>query len=188
MFQYRFSVTGAQGVGKTTLARSLYEKCCTQLPLDCTLLSGIGTRIRERGYPIGSQATVETIYAFAAEHLKRERQCPATIIVQDRCLLDMLGYARALGKLSRVSLEMVEQVVLSSCIKMDAIFYLPICEELRDAKEARENPQFRVAVAQQIEIAARDLGLVLHEITGTHEERLEKAFTFVRHRVEQLPL
>ena len=149
------------------------------------LLSGIGARIQERGYLLGSQATAETIYAFVAEHLKRERKCQATIVIQDRCLLDLLGYARALGNLTRVSLEMLEQVVLSSCSKMDAVFYVPICEELREAKEARENPQFRVAVAQEIETAARDLGLVLHEIIGTPEERLEKAFKFIRHTVEQ---
>ena len=82
----RVAITGAQGVGKTTLARDLFAVCRARSGASCEFLQGIGQRVKEAGYPLGSAATSGTVYAFAAEHLRRERTCRAELVIQDRCL------------------------------------------------------------------------------------------------------
>src|ERR1019366_1837045 len=120
-----FAITGAQGVGKTTLARAIFETCRARTSVTCELLKGIGQRAKDSGHPLGSDATTATIYAFAAEHLRRERKCTAELIIQDRCLLDLLAYVRVLDVLDQAALEMLQEVALTSLASIDVIFYVP---------------------------------------------------------------
>jgi len=181
--RHRFAITGAQGSGKTTLAIALYEASLREFPERCALLSGIGHEVAGKGYPLGLEATAETIFAFGAAHLRRERECISALVIQDRCLVDLLAYARVRNCLGSAAVELLEQLVIYACSTFDAIFYLPISEATRAIVRSSENADFRAAVDGRIEQLSRELGLVLLEIVGTAEERLAAAFAIVRERM-----
>lgn len=201
MTRHSFAVTGAQGTGKTTVAKMLHQRSVDEFG-DVILLDGIGQRVGARGYPLGAGATPDTLCAFAAEHLKRERLSTAKITIQDRCLLDLLAYAenlkhRALVFMapgdrrpsaelpSPVLIEMLREVALATLPRLAAIFYVPISNDLRESKSQVEDSQFREEIDQKIRSIASDIGIHLEYLRGSREERLETAFTIVRRILDQ---
>jgi AAA domain len=129
---------------------------------------------------LGSAATADTVYAFAAEHLRRERTCPAELVIQDRCLLDLLAYARVLGLLEEPAHRMLREVTLTSLGAIDLVFFVPMCDALRDAGTAVESPEFRARIDASIPVIAQELGVEIVAIEGEPAERAAKAFNLVR--------
>jgi predicted ATPase len=179
MPKFRVAVTGAQGVGKTTLARDLFAICRARTGVSCEFLQGIGHRVKEAGYPLGPAATSGTIYAFAAEHLKRERTCQAELVIQDRCLIDLLAYVRVLGLLEEPASWMLKEATLTSLETIDLILFVPICDVLRNAGTAVETPEFRARIDAAIPTIARELGVQIVTVEGEPAERAAKAFSLV---------
>jgi predicted ATPase len=177
--KHRFAVTGAQGVGKTTLARDLFALCQVRSSVNCEILQGIGQRVKDAGYPLGSAATADTVYAFAAEHLRRERTCPADLVIQDRCLLDLLAYVRVLGLFGNPAYSMLQEVALNSLGVIDLVFFVPMCDALRDAGTVLEPPEFRARIDTAISAIAQELGVDIVTIEGEPAERAAMAFDFV---------
>lgn len=175
----RVAVTGAQGVGKTTLARDLFTICSAHTEVSCEILQGIGQRVKAAGYPLGTSATSETVCAFAAEHLRRERDVLADLVVQDRCLLDLLAYVRILGLLNGPALRMLQEVTLTSLKAIDLILFVPMCEAIRNAGTVVEPPEFRAQIDTAIPMIAQELGVHMVAVEGTPPERVAKAFSFV---------
>lgn len=179
MPKHRFAVTGAQGVGKTTLARDLFALCRARAGVSCEFLQGIGQQVKDAGYPMGSAATADTVYAFAAEHLRRERTCPAELVIQDRCLLDLLAYVRVLGLLREPAYRMLQEVARTSLGAIDLVFFVPMCDALRDGGTALEPPDFRWRIDAAISAVAQELGVEIVAIEGEPAERATKAFHLV---------
>jgi len=175
----RVAVTGAQGVGKTTLARDLFAICRAHSGVSCDILQGIGQRVKEAGYSLGSAATASTVYAFAAEHLRRERTCRAELLIQDRCLIDLLAYVRVLGLLEEPALRLLQEATLTSLIAIDLILFVPLCDALRDTGTTVETPEFRARIDAAIPAVARELGVQVVAIEGEQAERAQKAFRLV---------
>jgi predicted ATPase len=175
----RVAVTGAQGVGKTTLARDLFAICRARTGVSCEILEGIGHRVKEAGYPLGSAATSGTVYAFAAEHLRRERTCLAELVIQDRCLIDLLAYVRVLGLLEEPALRMLQEATLTSLEGIDLILFVPMCDALRDTGTAVETPEFRARIDAAIPAVAQELGVQIVAVEGEPAERAAKAFSLV---------
>jgi hypothetical protein len=180
--RYRFAITGAQASGKTTLAKALAERCCCELDPNCVLLSGIGAEVGRRGYSLGSGATTDTFLMFATAHVRRERECVAMLTIQDRCLVDLLAYARVRNCLSPAGLELLLELAVSSCSALDCLFYTPISDATRHLVRPSENTDFRLAIAREIEYVSDELSIPLLELSGTPEERLDAALVVV-HRI-----
>ena len=179
MSKYRFAVTGAQGVGKTTLAHSLVLLCRERSSVSCEVLHGIGQHVKEAGYPLGLAATADTIYAFAAEHMRRERNAAATLVIQDRCLLDLLAYDRVLGLLGEGAHRMLEEVALTSFATIDSVLFIPMCDSLRNSGTGLEPHDFRARVDAAIPAIAQELGINIVAIEGKPDERVAKALGLV---------
>ena len=124
------------------------------------------------GLPLGEAASLETILAFAREHLLRERTAPQTgILILDRCLLDLSAYAAVLG-FSQTVLGLLDELMLVSLRQMSAVFYVPIAGENMETRTIHEDTPFRHRVAVEIlQIAAR-LALPLHEVPAAYPARL----------------
>lgn len=179
MPRFRVAITGAQGVGKTTLARDLFAICHDRTRISCELLQGIGQRVKGAGYPLGQAATSDTIYAFAAEHLRRERTCQSELVIQDRCMIDLLAYVQVLGLLEEPALRMLKEATLFSLAAIDLILYVPMFEALRSAGTGVETPEFRAKIDAVIPEVARELGAQITTVEGELAERAANAFNKV---------
>ena len=176
---HRFAVTGAQGTGKTTLTRELHQLCARAIVGECQLLQGIGQRIKSMGHPSGSNTTSETLCAFAAEHVKREREATGRVIIQDRCLLDLLSYARVLGHRYDALGMLLCEITITSILVIEKVFYLPITPGIQTTNVEVEDAEFRLKIDEEIRASAETLGLTLYPVEGSMEERLSKAFQLI---------
>ena len=174
----RYAITGAQGTGKTTLARELCQSC-NQFVGDCELLEGIGARVTAMGFPLGSRATPDTLCAFAAEHIRREREASGQVVILDRCLLDLLAYGRVLGYESDAIGILLKELAQSSLPVLRAIFYLPIVSGIESGGQ-HEDPVFRKQIDNEVQLCAKELGIGIHRLSGTLEERVRHSLEIVQ--------
>src|SRR4051812_9926619 len=89
---HRISLTGAQGTGKSTLARAIAERLRIA-GRPATLYEGLGDEVARSGLATGALADAESVRTFARLHAAREGQASDDVQVFDRCLLDGLAYA-----------------------------------------------------------------------------------------------
>ncbi len=175
--RHRLVVTGAQGSGKSTLARRLRD-AYSGAGMDCVLLECIGQRIAGLGLPLGLHATAETFCAFAAEHLRRERVCDTTgTVVQDRCLLDLLAYCRALraGKHLQAFVAEAARVSLSGAV----ILLTGLEEGLPPSTSTVETTEFRLMIESEIKSAAAELSVELTLLKGNLDARIRQALALL---------
>lgn len=180
-----FAVTGAQGTGKSTLARDLTKACQEQFGQTVILLEGIGSAVQCQGLPLGGQASMDTLFAFVTHHFRRERSCAryARIILQDRCMLDLYAYARLVRSADRFLLEMLAELTLTSLARLDATFYTSMIPDLSKSCSPNETTEFRTAIDHEILAAASDLEIQLIRLEGGREKRTAAAVEEVRRRV-----
>jgi hypothetical protein len=150
-------------------------------------LSGIGEAVASRGLPLGMRATLDSLHAFALEHLKRERlqYRESTAIIQDRCLLDLLAYARILHATEHLYLELLAELTVASMRHVAACFLTMIPAGHKDASTPNETSTFRLRVQAEIGAAAKELGLPLIEIDGSPDERLWVAVRRVKQALQE---
>jgi hypothetical protein len=143
------------------------------------LLQGIGQRVKDAGYPLGLAADQGSIFAFAAEHLRRERTCIAELTIQDRCLLDLLAYVRVLDLLDQAALNLLREIALTSFSNIDLVFYVPICDAIRNTHTIVETAEFRARIDAAIPIVAGELGIRIASVEGEPAERAEQAYSLL---------
>lgn len=180
-----FAVTGAQGTGKSTLARDLTVACQEQLGQETILLEGIGSAVQREGLPLGGQANVDTLFAFVTHHFRRERLCgnQAEVVVLDRCMLDLYAYARLVRSVDHFLLEMLAELTRVSLSRLDATFFTPMIPELKIARSPNESAEFRSAIDYEILSAASELQVPLIRVEGNRETRTAAALAEVCRRV-----
>jgi len=168
----RLAITGAQGTGKSTMAQRAGE-AARGLGIRAVVLEGIGAAVAAQGLPLGRQATAETFCAFAAAHLRRERLAEGELIVQDRCLLDLYAYCRVLGT-APYATEFVAEATRLSLSENVTVSYLPLVNTLPPSQSTVEDSRFRQAIAAEILVSAHALGIEVHVVDGTVDERVRR--------------
>ena len=157
------------------------------MPFSCELLEGIGDVIGRQGYPLGRAATTDTIMAFAAEHVKRERKASADLILQDRCLLDLLAYARSLDGVGEPCVRLVEELCLCLLSKASAVFYVPIPDARRTCSSPNEDAELRVRIDREVREGASALGLEVISVPGEGEARTAHVMAIIVAIVAESP-
>src|SRR6185503_409306 len=93
---YQIGLTGAQGTGKSTLARAVVARLEAEGIGDIESCFGLGEGIVGAGLVTGARAGPETVRLFARTHIAREASEGGVVRVFDRALLDTLAYAEVL--------------------------------------------------------------------------------------------
>lgn len=176
----RVGVTGAQGVGKSTLARQLFERCEAIYPGTCDHLPSLGAEVAQRGFPLGSSVTAESLAAFAAAHVRRERGSYKPITILDRNLLDLTAYARVSMAASEALLELLYELCCSYSTRYQLIVFVPMIPELAENPARHESAEFRQKIDREIPALAKVLGVELRTVRGGEGERCEQAFEWVK--------
>ena len=171
MVSRRVAFTGAQGVGKTTLVAAVRKKLKTRSAV--AVLEGLGASVAEIGVPVGEVATTETLMAFAELHLRRERLAQsAEFVLQDRCFLDLLAYARAM-RCDTALYSLLSECAAWSLQRIVHVYYVPIEAFSARSLVSRESDQFRIQVADAIQQEATRLGVDLQLVSGSVEARAD---------------
>lgn len=156
MTTYRISLTGAQGTGKSTLARAIAARLRAQGIADIVANDSAGPAVVAQGHATGSRAGVETLRLFARLHQVREAEAAGAVAVFDRCLLDTLAYALVLGGLGAAELAALQQAALMSSRRADQLLWCRIAGDYPVQGPHDETPAFRREIDAAIGRLVRD--------------------------------
>ena len=157
---HRISLTGAQGTGKSTLARAIADRLQAD-GRDVALHAGLGDQVARHGHATGALASAESVRAFVRMHVHREASSESAFQVFDRCLLDALAYAHVLACLRDDELEDLRQATIASCARLTQLLWLRVTTDYAVLSQADENPEFRRRIDGAIGRLACDNGIAI---------------------------
>jgi thymidylate kinase len=158
----RISLTGAQGTGKSTLARAIADRLIAE-GRAVALYEGLGHDVARSGLATGALAGAESVRAFARLHRTREAAAAGALQIFDRCLLDALAYAQVLRCLPAVEFDDLRRDTIASCARLTMLLWLRVTVEYPVQGPLDETSEFRTAVDEAIGGVARQNGITLIE-------------------------
>ena len=157
---HRISLTGAQGTGKSILARAIAGRLSGE-GREVALHEGLGDDVARAGLATGALAGAESVRAFVKLHRARESSAGGGVQIFDRCLLDALAYAHVLGCLPTVELDDLRRATIASCARLTRLLWLRVTIEYPVRGPADETSEFRHAIDAAIGNLAHDNGIAL---------------------------
>lgn len=126
-------ISGASGVGKSTLARALHGELSAR-PLSnirlpdqsVTLCESPGRRLVSAGVSADDDTTFEDYALYFRAHLDRLNASNSGVFIFDRTLLDTLAFAEINKNLTGPWLEFAREVARSYSLALDLAVYIPI--------------------------------------------------------------
>lgn len=163
MDTYRILLTGAQGTGKSTLARAIAARLRAEGTTDVAGLDSAGAAISAQGHATGHRAPADTVRLFARLHQAREAESGFAVGVFDRCLLDTLAYALVLGCLGAEELDRLQAAAIASSRRADQLLWCRIASDYPAQGPQDETPAFRREIEAAIGQVVRAHRLPVHE-------------------------
>lgn len=164
----KIAITGAQGVGKTTLARQI-NKNYPHLKI----LPEAARLAKETGYSIDHTATKETELWLIAKQI--ELESAESKWIADRCSIDLLAYIHHLFSEELALIEFATKTLVPRFSNYDLVLYLPSGEfEIEDDGVRTTDKKFQQAVDQRIRDVLEKHKIPFIKIVGSPEERLLK--------------
>lgn len=161
-------ITGAQGVGKTTLARQINK----DYP-DFKILPEAARLAKEAGYDLDETATTETELWLIAKQIELENT--ESKWVADRCGIDLLAYIHHLFSEESALIEFATKTLAPRFSNYDLVLYLPSGQfAIEDDGLRSTDVKFQQAVDERIRDILKKHEIPFIEIVGSPEERLAK--------------
>ncbi len=150
----RIALTGAHGVGKTTLGLALCNALGDKQAVEFN--NNIARKLISEGYPLNMEATADSYIHYIIEQLSAEQLCPScSVFISDRTLLDPLAYALTNQFFSSTTvpgaiIELLQRVWLLEKEQYD--FYVMVPIEFPMAPDGIRpcNEPYRQAIEDQI--------------------------------------
>jgi nicotinamide riboside kinase len=186
----KIALTGAHGVGKTTLARELTHSLTSihgltavmtpEVPRVICDLAGDATFFR-RG---SNNPLKQLILLYGQLEFEIEAGCnDVAIVVCDRSIIDHWAYAMNLFTAEYRSADVFsicETMVARHCSKYDRLYRIPIEFPPVDDGTREDDAEFQAAIDSAIVEFLNEHGLVYSTISGTVEERVHAIVADVR--------
>ncbi len=173
MHNMKIAITGAQGVGKTTLAQQINQ----EYP-DFSILPEAARLAVEAGYKLDHTATTETELWLIAKQLELESL--ESKWVADRCGIDLLAYIHHLFSKEKDLIEFATQALVPRFRKYDLVLYLPGGQfAIEDDGVRTTDVKFQQDIDKQVRDILGKHEIPFVEITGTPKERLEKVKSLI---------
>jgi len=161
-------ITGAQGVGKTTLAGQINK----HFP-DLKILPEAARLAQEVGYKLDHTATMETELWLIAKQL--ELEASGEEWVADRCGIDLLAYINHLFSHELSLVEFASEALVSKFSEYDLVLYLPSGEFAIAPDGVRTTDvNFQHAIDKQVRDILEKHKIPFVKIVGSPLERLER--------------
>ena len=165
----KIAITGAMGVGKTTLATQL-----TGISSGIRLMREVARVMAEQGVDLDKKTTIETELQILKYQEDGEAFTPRPFVT-DRCLIDLLAYTIVLFPNHTNVHDKIREALNEA--DYDIIFYIPPEFPIEDDGIRSTDAKFRDEIDRTIKKILRKKPY--HEITGSPKLRLEKALYMI---------
>lgn len=164
----RIAITGAQGVGKTTLARQINK----DFP-DFKILPEAARLAKEAGYALDETATTGTELWLIAKQIELENT--ENKWIADRCGIDLLAYIHHLFSEESALIEFATQTLVPRFSSYDLVLYLPSGEfAIEDDGIRITDSEFQQAIDNRIKDILEKHKIPFIKIVGSPKERLSQ--------------
>ncbi len=164
----KIAITGAQGVGKTTLVKQINK----DFP-DFKILPEAARLAKEAGYNLDQTATKETEMWLIAKQIELENEEGKW--VADRCAIDALAYIHYLFPEEADLIEFATKTLVPNFNKYDLVLYLPSGEfPIEDDGVRTTDIKFQEDIDRYVRDILEKHKIPFVKIIGTPEERLAK--------------
>lgn len=163
----KIAITGAQGVGKTTLANQFVRGRFFVLLPEAARLAA------DAGFKLDRTATAETEIWIAHKQKQLELNGGSTWIA-DRCFVDLLAYCRVLFAKNLSLLHYIEDMAHKRIEKYDIIAYCPAGQFPIQSDGLRYvNTEFQMSADKEVRRILADYKTKTHLIVGSEHQRLK---------------
>lgn len=190
------AMTGAQGVGKSTLAEAMKKELDVVLGKNVVIVQGVARQLKDKGFSIDKDATVSSKWAIEGAYVDVEQKLRHQPKIFCRSVIDRFAYARAGG----LDMEMhFHRILPSYChgnasesAEYDLLIYIPIEKQVPLVGDGVRNPDvdFQVRVDTEIRKLLYEYRVPVQVVQGTVEQRLALAVDATKlrigHRVREL--
>jgi len=164
----KIAITGAQGVGKTTLAKQINK----HYP-DFKILPEAARLAKEAGYNLDQTATTETEHWLIAKQVELEKEEGKW--VADRCGIDLLAYIHHLFSEESSLIEFATKTLAPRFSEYDLVLYLPSGQfAIEDDGVRTTDVKFQQAIDKRVRDILEKHKIPFIKIVGSPEERLAK--------------
>jgi hypothetical protein len=168
------AVTGAQGVGKTQFCERLVDRL-SEIEIAVTHLKGLGDAVRDKGIPVGSDATTDSVAAVYTSHLERERTAVGDVILLERCGIDALAYVRSLAVNTPLEIELYEEISRNLGDTLDLAIHLRLEGIFADKGKPHESPELRARVAEMIPSILAEFRISTLSLCATETDAIDRS-------------
>ena len=170
----KIAIVGAQGVGKTTLAKQINKDCP-----DFEILPEAARLAQEIGYKLDHTATTETELWLIAKQI--ELESAESDWVADRSSIDLLAYIHHLFSDELDLIEFANKTLSPRFSNYDLVLYLPSGQfAIEDDGVRTTDIKFQQEVDKRIRDILAKHKIPFVEVIGSPEERLAKVKNLIK--------
>ena len=164
----KIAITGAMGVGKTTLANQLKESTGHELLPEAARI------LIAKGHKMDSNVSIATELEMLS--LQKELELTPGSWIADRCIIDLLAYTQVLFPNHTNMHDQIKETLVQS--EYDVIFYLSPEFPIEDDGVRSTDEKFRGKINREIGKILRHIPH--HRISGDRETRLAQATEIIK--------
>lgn len=170
----KIAITGAMGVGKTTLAKQISKE------IKYHMIPEVARVMAENGHQLDTDATPDTELKIAEYQQRLENGYKNW--VADRCLVDVLAYSMILFPEDDKLLNEINDKLCQA--EYDIILYIPAEFPIEEdgVRNTDESFQKRIEDTIKLILLPGDFNPKTYIMRGTREERLQKALSIIKEK------
>ncbi len=164
-------ITGAHGVGKTSLAQSVFEAIRERHK--ASLIPETARLLVQKGYEVNDKINEDGVVAYLDIYLENNRRSRCEIVISDRSIFDLYLYVHELRsvKLKKTYVDLVEELVFSEIGSVDAYMYVPIEFEMTADNVRPADIQYQRKIDNDVKKLLKYFGAKNYTISGSLENR-----------------
>jgi thymidylate kinase len=163
-------ISGAHGVGKTTLLNAILSKILLE---EHHVIPSVSREVHKLGFPINERTNWDTQLLIASSYYSQFMMHKKVLC--DRSLIDVLAYSFLIIEMDAKKLDVIETFALTMQKTNCIYFYVPIEFSLQEDKTGirSRDPNYRAKIDLCILDCFESYKIPFVEVKGTIEERIK---------------